>query len=197
MFKESEYYGDHFAEMVFSREALVDVKFYDCTFTKCDFSETAFDECKFSDCTFEHCDLSMIKLMDTSISQATFKQCKLVGIDWTEASWSRIVAPVTLRFDECVLNHSTFIGLRLPKIQVIACTARDVDFRQADIQEANLSHTNFTESLFGETNLTGADLSHASNYAIDPSANQIRKAKFTLPEAVALLYSMDIEIIED
>ncbi|REE69672.1 uncharacterized protein YjbI with pentapeptide repeats [Paenibacillus taihuensis] len=197
MFKEQEYYGDHFADMVFSKEELVSVKFYDCTFTKCDFSETAFDECKFSDCTFEHCDLSMIKLLDSSFSQASFKHCKLVGVDWTEASWSRIVVPGTLRFDECVLNHSTFIGLSMPKSQLTACTARDVDFREADLQESNLARTNFAESLFSETNLTGANLSHATNYAIDPSNNRIRKAKFTLPEAISLLYSMDIELIED
>ncbi|WP_164545590.1 pentapeptide repeat-containing protein [Paenibacillus albus] len=197
MFQEKEYYNEHFADMVFSKEELIGVKFYDCTFTKCDFSETVFDECRFSDCTFASCDLSMIKLLDSSISQASFKQCKLVGVDWTEASWSRIVVPGTLRFDECVLNHSTFIGLALPKSVIIGCTARNVDFRETNLQESNMTATNFAESLFSDTNLAGADLSHALNYAIDPSVNRISKAKFTLPEAISLLYSMDIELIED
>ncbi|SEO98238.1 pentapeptide repeat-containing protein [Paenibacillus sp. OV219] len=197
MFQEPEYYNEHFAELAFTKEELIGVKFYDCTFTKCDFSETVFDECKFSDCMFTSCDLSMIKLMDSTISQASFKQCKLVGVDWTEASWSRIKVSGTLRFDECMLNHSTFIGLTLRKSEMIGCTARNVDFREVDLQESNLTRTNFAESLFSETNLTGADLSHATNYSIDPSVNRINKAKFTLPEAISLLYSMDIEIIED
>jgi len=40
--------------------------------------------------------------------------------------------------------------------------------------------------------LTEADLSKARNYLIDPGLNQLKKAKFSLPEAMSLLYNMDI-----
>ena len=53
-----------------------------------------------------------------------------------------------------------------------------------------------TKSLFGNTKLVEADLSRARNYQIDPGNNNLKAAKFSLPEAMALLYSMDIEIIE-
>ena len=42
-----------------------------------------------------------------------------------------------------------------------------------------------------------ADLSAARNCQISPTQNTVTKAKFSLPEALALLYSMDIELIEE
>jgi hypothetical protein len=40
--------------------------------------------------------------------------------------------------------------------------------------------------------LSDADLSQARNYMVDPSKNILKKAKFSLPEAMSLLYCMDI-----
>jgi len=51
--------------------------------------------------------------------------------------------------------------------------------------------------MFGNTNLTEADLSRARNYHIDPGQNVLRQARFSLPEAKSLLYSMDIVLVED
>jgi hypothetical protein len=43
-----------------------------------------------------------------------------------------------------------------------------------------------------KTNLSGADFSHATNDAIDPTANRLKKTAFTLPEALSLLEAFDI-----
>jgi len=51
--------------------------------------------------------------------------------------------------------------------------------------------------MFGNTNLTEADLSRACNYRIDPAQNVLGQAKFSLPEAMSLLYSMDIVLVEE
>lgn len=45
-------------------------------------------------------------------------------------------------------------------------------------------------------NLTKADLRQAKNYSIRPDSNKIKKAKFSLPEAMLLLYGLDIELEE-
>ncbi|MBP3963944.1 pentapeptide repeat-containing protein [Paenibacillus lignilyticus] len=197
MFTESEYFDEQFKDIQFSKEEVVAVHFYDCTFTNCEFSETVFDECKFTGCTFIHCDLNLMKVANSKFSQVYFMQSKLVGVNWTEAEWPRITVPSLLKFEECTLNHSTFIGVALPQSTIMNCSVKDVDFREADLTKANLRGSDFTESVFGETNLSGADLSHASNYQIDPSQNRIRQAKFMLPEALNLLYCMDIVIDED
>ncbi|WP_341417852.1 pentapeptide repeat-containing protein [Paenibacillus filicis] len=105
--------------------------------------------------------------------------------------------PGTFTFEECALNHSTFIGLGLQQCVFRSCLAKDVDFREADLTKADLSSTDFSESVFGDTNLTNADFSHATNYQIDPGSNRITKAIFMLPEAVSLLYCMDIQLKEE
>jgi uncharacterized protein YjbI with pentapeptide repeats len=65
------------------------------------------------------------------------------------------------------------------------------------LKEANLRGTDFEKSIFRQTNLEKADLVKAKNYMIPPDVNTLKKTKFSLPEAMALLYSMDIVLEED
>ena len=44
--------------------------------------------------------------------------------------------------------------------------------------------------------LTEADLRGARNYHVAPGENVLTKAKFSLPEAISLLYSLDIDLTE-
>jgi fluoroquinolone resistance protein len=89
------------------------------------------------------------------------------------------------------------MGLKLGGIQIKDCIALDVDFRQADLSEADFAGTDLSQSLFGDTNLSQADLSRACNYDIDPGLNVLRQARFSLPEALSLLHSMDIVLVDD
>ena len=159
--------------------------------------ESALDNCRFTDCTFDGCDLSLAELNGSSFSNVRFSKTKAVGIDWTRATWpaKRIGNPIG--FSESAISHSTFIGLSLKGIQLRDCIAADVDFREADLTQSDFSGTDLSDSLFLHTDLTEADFSRARNYRIDPSQNKITQAKFSLPEAISLLYSMDIEMIED
>ena len=94
-------------------------------------------------------------------------------------------------------SHSTFIGLRLRGIQIRDCVAVDVDFREADLSQADFAGTDLSQSLFSNTDLIEADLSRARNYHIDPGQNVLRQARFSLPEALSLLYSLDIVLVEE
>ena len=76
------------------------------------------------------------------------------------------------------------------------CVAREVDFAETNFSETNLRGTDFTAARFANTNLTKADLRQAKNYSIRPDSNKIKKAKFSLPEAMLLLYGLDIELEE-
>jgi uncharacterized protein YjbI with pentapeptide repeats len=102
-----------------------------------------------------------------------------------------------LEFIKCSLNHSTFLGVHLGTVKMKRCEAINVDFREAKISGADLAFTDLKDSLFQHTDLSKADLRYAKNYNIDPSQNTILKARFSLPEAMALLYSMDIELAEE
>jgi uncharacterized protein YjbI with pentapeptide repeats len=171
--------------------------FLDCTFDKCRFSEAVFESCRLIDCTFKECDLSLVQVPGSTISGGRFTNTKLIGMNWSQADWSGQGIGNPFEFNKCALNHTTFLGVHLGAVKLRRCEAINVDFREASIVGADFAFTDLSDSLFQKTNLSKADLRYAKNYNIDPSQNIIRKARFSLPEAMALLYSMDIELAEE
>lgn len=167
-------------------------EFVDCIFTACSFVETVFKKCRFVNCEFKRCDFSLSRIPGCSFINSSFGETKLIGVNWAQADWSTMDLGKPVQFNKCALNHSTFIGLNLEGLQVLDCNAVNVDFREADLSHADFSGSDLSESLFIHTNLSEADFSKALNYAIDPGLNIIKKAKFSLPEAMSLLYNMDI-----
>ncbi len=192
---KKEYSGEVFSGLDLKGKAVTSKQFRDCIFKNCDFTGAVFRFCEFRDCCFESCNLSLVKLNGTLFAGTSFKDSKLVGINWTEAYWPAIKLSCPLQFDNCLLNDSTFLGLSLDGVRISSCKARDADFRDADLSKADLTRTDFTGALFGGTNLTGADLTRATGYAIRISDNRLKDAKFSLPEALALLYCLDIKIV--
>lgn len=191
----------HYADQVFKeerleREELVSSEFYDCIFMVCSLVESVFRNCRFINCTFQGCDLSLVQVPGSTFSTTRFEDSKVIGVNWTHADWSATRLRDPICFFKCAINHSTFIGLRLQGIQIKDCIAADVDFRESDLTRANFGGTDLSESLFSNTNLTEADLSNARNYHIDPGQNVLKQAKFSMPEAMSLLYSLDILLTE-
>ena len=182
------YYEDRcFTGITYRAVELQEIEFFQCRFDGCQFIECVFRRCRFEQCTFEKCDLSVMKPLESRFTDVRFLKSKLLGVDWTLAA-----TPATAAFRGCNINHSTFQRLMLPKLELAECTAREVDFTGANLTKAEFTRTDFLGSRFVETNLSGADFSHATNYAIDPTANRVKKAVFTLPEALSLLSAFDI-----
>jgi uncharacterized protein YjbI with pentapeptide repeats len=176
---------------------LVDAEFHACTFARAVLREATLRRCRFSHCTFRACDLSLARVPDSQFALARFEDCKLVGVNWAAADWSAVRLGPPLRFVRCALSHATFLGLDLRGLVIRECTVTNVDFREADLSGADFSGTDLTESLFQRTDLSGADLRAARNYHIVPGQNVLRGARFSLPEALALLYSMEIVLEGD
>lgn len=170
--------------------------FDSCVFIKCAFQETVFSGCRFRGCVFKGCDLSLAKLSGCQFSETRFEDSRLIGINWAETAWEKGVFLKPADFKNCTLNHSSFLGLNLRKVELVQCVARNVDFAEADLTQSVCRGTDFHESRFLHTNLTGADFRGARNYAIAPALNTLKKTRFSLPEAMALLYGLDI-ILED
>ena len=170
--------------------------FENCTFVKCSFRETEFSECKFRSCKWRGCDLGMAHFKGSEFSEARFERCQLIGINWTETTWEKGWFLKPADFFDCALNHSSFLGLNLRKVSLVRCTAHNVDFAEADLSSCDCTGTDFLESRFLHTNLSEADFRGALNYVISPMLNTLKKAKFSLPEAMALLYGLDIILNE-
>jgi uncharacterized protein YjbI with pentapeptide repeats len=194
--QESEYIGETFVG-VSAVDLTIERKEFDgCTFKECDFSDSTFDHCKFIECEFKDCNLSLVNARFSKFMDVVFNECKLVGFDWTKAAWSNLSLPAPIEFYKCVMNDSSFYGLELSELRMEECRAHDVDFREGNFQESNFSGTDFTSSLFHGANLGGASFEYAENYYIDLNTTNIKHAKFSRHEAVSLLESLDIELLD-
>jgi len=192
-----EYTSQEFKKVTLKNGQVSSKEFGACTFIKCAFNETVFQDCRFHDCTFKGCDLSLVHLKGCSFTNTRFDDSQVIGVNWAETAWATSrVAFTPVNFVSSVINYSTFIGLNLKKVVISKCIARDVNFEDANLTQADCTFTDFTNSRFMRTNLTGADFTGAKNYMIAASLNTLKKTKFSLPEAMSLLYNLDICLTE-
>ena len=196
--RSQKHYTDRiFQELCLEDAAIAGSEFHGCVFANCSLVESILQQCRFVDCTFRDCDASLMQVPDTVFASVQFEDAKVMGVDWAQADWKAIRLGKPLAFSHCNISHSTFMGLALEDIEIKDCLALNVDFRRTDLSGANMRGTDLSETLFSHTNLTEADLRGAQNYRIDPSQNTLTGAKFSLPEALALLYSLDITLTEE
>lgn len=170
------------------------VQFQNCVFQQSTFHESEFLNCSFWHCRFEDCDLSLLQIPGTRFRSTEFIKSKVIGIDWTRGDWSERVIGKALYFDACELSYSTFLGLELDQFECLNSVCREVDFRETDLTAADFSGTDLEGSIFLNTNLVEADLRLAKNYSISPETNNLSQAKFSFPEAMSLLYNLDINL---
>ncbi len=194
--KEKEYLSEDFKDLDLSHEKIDSTLFEDCSFKNCNFTETEFMNCRFIDCSFSHCNLSVMKIDGSEFCETLFEDSKLMGIDWTGARWPDIPLLSPIKFFRCILDDSVFMGLSLNDVVIEECKAREVDFREGSFSGACFRSTDFAGSLFNETDLSGADFTDAVNYRIDLNRNRVKGAKFSRQEAVSLLESLGIELVD-
>lgn len=175
----------------------VSLEFDQCKFNRCNFREADLKGCKFSNCSFVDCDFSLSKFNDCSFLEVSFKNCQLIGINWMNTSLGKKNYLKPVDFFKCALNYSTFIGSQLKAVHLTGCIAHSVDFSDADLSEADCTGTDFSGSRFHQTNLTGANFIGAIHYSISVTDNIVKKAKFSLPEAMTLLDGLDIELSDE
>lgn len=192
---KSIYIDQDFSNIQFPNGEIHSKEFESCLFQGCNLSETAFIHCKFNECKFINCNLSLITVKGCSFFEVVFEDTKAIGINWTQASWPRIKLSSPLQFHQSNLTHSSFFGLYLRDFIARECNLKEVDFREADLTEADFSHSDFSNSLFGRTKLIKANFYDATNYNIDIFSNEIKNAKFSLPDALNLLNCLEIEIV--
>lgn len=164
-------------------------EFIDCTFNSIDMTEMAFNKAKFIDCTFIKCNLSNTELAGAIFRNPVFKECRLMGINWCKCQ-----GLTTPAFHHSQLDYCVFLGLKLSQSGFEHCSLKDVDFSEADLSKAHFSHASLENASFNEADLSAADFRGAKDYMIDPRFASLKKTKFSMPEAMTLLRSLDIII---
>ncbi len=189
VFEKDSYYQATFAGLALTEETVRGVTFEECRFENCTFISCKFEACRFLNAAFSGCVLSAVVPMNSRFDEATFKNCKVMGIDWTRTTETR-----KLQFTGSQITYCNFRFLALPGLKMEKCEVKDADFIEAKLKGASFAKSDLEKSRFFKTDLSGADFRDAVNYSIDPGTNTLKKAKFSLPEAIALLESLDIII---
>ncbi len=185
--------GKTFSGVNFAGKRLLNREFVKCTFENCDFGKSDLSGNTFMDCVFTQCNLSMAILRETGLRNASFTGCKMLGLDFTVCN--RFL--FSFRFESCILDYSVFFGARLRKTQFIGCSLKETEFSEADLMQADFSGSDLSGARFSRTNLEKADFRNARNFAIDPSANIVKRARFSALNLAGLLGSFNLNIEYD
>lgn len=196
-FSDGEQYFDAtFEQCDMAHGSFRDIEFEDCLFADCDFSAARFQNCRFNQCRFKRCNLSLAVFAASRLFGVTFVDSKLVGVDWTRADWPDFHKDFELTFQQCILNDSSFYGLTMQQLAIYECRVQEVDFRHGNFSAASFTQNDFTGSLFVQTNLSRADFSGSEGVSINVLENTLRGAKFSRFEALSLLESLGIELVD-
>lgn len=201
MLEFSEYVNTGFEGEDFSEKELISLYFDNCQFESCDFSYASLIGCTFTNCTFLKCNFSLSKVPQSYFDKVQFDNCDMIGMDWTVGRWllgsrkQKYTFPVS--FNNCRLNYSVFVGMNLSEARFVDCIVKEAFFEDAIMAGCLLKNCDLEKSIFKNTDLRKADLSTAKNYDIDVTVNKTNRAKFSLPEALSLIYSLDIDISEE
>jgi fluoroquinolone resistance protein len=186
-FAKNNYYQEKFTGVVLSGAALKEVTFEECQFKHCSFVDCKFEKCRLLNCKIDGCILSAADIVNSRFVDIAFTNSKVIGVDWVRAQYIREIS-----FESCQVNYSSFRLLKLPKIKMVACEAKEADFTETDLTEGIFIGTDFERSLFSKSILIGANFTGAKNYFIDARINAIKKAHFSLPEALSLISALGV-----
>jgi uncharacterized protein YjbI with pentapeptide repeats len=101
---------------------------------------------------------------------------------------------LSVNFDNCNLNHSSFYKTKLKKTLFKNIKLHEADFTGSDLTSCVFDNCDLTRTNFENTILEKADFRTSFNYSIDPEKNRIRNARFSLSGVPGLLDKYDIEI---
>lgn len=191
-----QYLEVSFEKLELPEELFEDIEFEECRFVDCNFSQTGFRNCNFTNCEFLRCNLSLMDLSNTRLFGVAFRETKLIGVDWGKANWPVFHVDFELEFHHCILNDSSFFGLTLNELVLVECKLHDADFREGNFADSTMTYCDFTHSLFMGTNLRNVDFTESTGYAIDVFKNQLEGARFSRFEAMSLLESLGIELVD-
>lgn len=165
-------------------------EFTSCTFKGCNLSGARLSGALFQDCAFAGCNLSNAVVSGAGFRQAAFKDSKLVGIAFNT------VQPLLLdwSFEACLIEMCDFSRLKMRGSRFLDCRIHRTDFVEADLQDSVFRGSDLEGSLFHKTALERSDFSGARAFAIDPTTNRVKKAKFSYPEVLTLLAPFEITI---
>jgi uncharacterized protein YjbI with pentapeptide repeats len=190
LFDTDSYENETLVDLDASGGGIAGKEFFACRLERCDFTEADLSGCRFEDCRFVACNFSNPIIKRARFANAVFEECKVVGINFYACD--QLVFDV--EFDRCHILNCNFSDLKMKLSKFKACDLRGCDFQNTYLVEAVFDKSSFTETLFHACDLEKASFRGARGYSIDPRANKIAKATFSVPEVLSLVECFGIRI---
>ncbi len=179
-----------FKNQNYTKNRLPKGEYENCVFEGCDFSNGYLDNQNFLECEFIDCNLSNANITHTTLNEIHFSHCKMMGLKFE--SLNDFI--LSLTFDHCILNMSSFYQMQLKNQLFVHCKLIETDFTEADMTNTIFDHCDLQHALFENSVLEKVDFRTASNLSFNPEKNKIKKAKFSKESALGLLGQYDIVI---
>lgn len=183
-------YDQEFIGVTFNEDELNYRQFESCVFRNCNFSNIHFKNITFEGCEFYICDFSGAQINESALRMARFFECKLIGLNFESVNPFRL----SLSFSNCQMDYTSFYKLKLKGTKFENCSLKGADFSEAILSEANFQGASLHEAVFQQTQLLKADFRGSVGYAIHPTQNSIKGARFSKEEVLGLLTNFGIRI---
>ena len=131
----------------------------------------------------------MSTLKSCTLNDVTFISSKILGV-----SWSNCQEPFDVKFDKCNISQNSFHLLDLRKMKFLNSQILDTGFEECNLEQSLFDKCNLEHTVFTNNNLKKANFESSKNYLIDPKYNDLKDAKFSLPEALSFLSLLPIKI---
>ncbi|HAS88705.1 MAG TPA: hypothetical protein DCS48_05295 [Desulfovibrio sp.] len=183
------YENIQFQSLDLADQTLAEVCFYRCTFKVSSFQYTELVDCEFQECAFMGCNLSLAVFANSKVIDTEFRDSKLLGINW-----GNLGPVIVARFTNCLMDRCAFCCQNLLKVKFSSCSFREAAFSDCKLARVKFDDCDFAGCQFHRTDLSYADFTLSRNYFMNAETNKLKKAKFSLPEAVSLLANLGIEL---
>jgi len=125
------------------------------------------------------------------IQDIQFIECKILGAEFFKCEKTFFSAD----FTNCLIQYCNFSNLNMKEGSFIKSQLKNCHFTETLLIGADFTEVDLSGTIFHNCDLSKADFSTAMGYDINPQSNKIKKAKFSLPEAIGLLRGFDITIV--
>lgn len=170
-------------------------KFVDCEFKNCFFEECKIIGCIFVNCKFENCTVISLDSKYSELKNAVFIKCNLIGVHWNTLLPSGKYAHPMDKLENCFLKYNTFLEMNFIKFSFSGNTIQESMFEECNLSESNFHNCRLEGTQIFKCDIRRADFTEAKGYAIDIKSNKLKQAKFSFPDVVSLLETLEIKIV--
>ncbi len=188
------YESETFCKLSLMEETFSGLTLVDCTFTDCTFEHCLLTRCTLTECRFINCRISEITSEYSQVKFLSLDNCSLTSVNWGLLLPSGGFGDPLEKLGGCRLKYNFFTGMDLRSFLFAGSSFSGCMFSECNLTEGNFQGCELIETEFFRCNLSGADFRQAQGYKVDVPSCVMKDARFSLPEASNLLYSLGIQL---